>query len=85
MPIPRFEIQSTSKCVAPALPPERAAASPAASPLSGEVDGPRGPAGATPGLFPQMAHLQSMVGLVWRSVVLWLFTVALLSLANVLG
>jgi adenosylcobinamide-phosphate synthase len=32
-----------------------------------------------------MAHLQSMVGLVWRSVVLWLLTVALLSLANVLG
>jgi hypothetical protein len=26
-----------------------------------------------------------MVGLVWRSVVLWLLTVALLSLANVLG
>ena len=31
------------------------------------------------------AHLQSMVGLVWRSVVLWMLLVALLTLANVLG
>jgi adenosylcobinamide-phosphate synthase len=42
-------------------------------------------AGSTPGMPPQMGHLQSMVGLVWRSVVLWLLLVALLSLANVLG
>lgn len=41
--------------------------------------------GSTPGVPPQMAHLQSMVGLVWRSVVLWILLVALLSLANVLG
>ncbi len=31
------------------------------------------------------AHLQSMVGLVWRSVVLWMLLLALLTLANVLG
>jgi adenosylcobinamide-phosphate synthase len=30
-------------------------------------------------------HLQSMVGLVWRSVALWMLVVALLTLANVLG
>lgn len=42
-------------------------------------------AGATPGVAPQMGHLQSMVGLVWRSVVLWMLMVALLTLANVLG
>ena len=42
-------------------------------------------AGPTPGLAPQLAHLQSVVGLVWRSVVLWLLLAALLSLANVLG
>lgn len=36
-------------------------------------------------LPPQAGHLQSMVGLVWRSVVLWLLLVALLTLANVLG
>lgn len=41
--------------------------------------------GSTPGAPAQMAHLQSMVGLVWRSVVLWMLLVALLSLANVLG
>lgn len=34
---------------------------------------------------PQAGHLQSMVGLVWRSVVLWMLLVALLTLANVLG
>jgi adenosylcobinamide-phosphate synthase len=34
---------------------------------------------------PQAGHLQSMVGLVWRSVVLWMLMVALLTLANVLG
>jgi adenosylcobinamide-phosphate synthase len=33
----------------------------------------------------QAAHLDSVVGLVWRSVVLWLLLVALLTLANVLG
>lgn len=41
--------------------------------------------GSTPGLLPQQAHLQSIVALVWRSVVLWMLLVALLSLANVLG
>jgi adenosylcobinamide-phosphate synthase len=34
---------------------------------------------------PHAGHLQSMVGLVWRSVVLWMLLVALLTLANVLG
>jgi len=42
-------------------------------------------AGATAGLTPQNAHLQSVVALVWRSVVLWMLLVALLSLANLLG
>lgn len=64
--------------------PERAAAPPAVA-QPPDDDGLGGPSGATAGLAPQQAHLQSMVGLVWRSVVLWLLTVALLSLANVLG
>jgi adenosylcobinamide-phosphate synthase len=42
-------------------------------------------AGLTAGAPPQVGHLQSLVGLVWRSVVLWMLLVALLSLANVLG
>lgn len=41
--------------------------------------------GSTAGVPPQLGHLQSVVGLVWRSVVLWMLLVALLSLANVLG
>jgi adenosylcobinamide-phosphate synthase len=41
--------------------------------------------GSTAGAPPQLGHLQSVVGLVWRSVVLWMLLVALLSLANVLG
>ena len=41
--------------------------------------------GSTAGVPPQPAHLQSVVGLVWRSVVLWMLLLALLSLANVLG
>ncbi len=35
--------------------------------------------------LPQAAHLQSVVGLVWRSVVLWMLLVALLTLANLVG
>ena len=42
-------------------------------------------AGSTAGMPPQVGHLQSVVGLVWRSVVLWMLLVALLSLANVVG
>jgi adenosylcobinamide-phosphate synthase len=33
----------------------------------------------------QAGHLQSVVGLVWRSVVLWMLLAALLSLAHLLG
>ena len=48
----------------------------------GEIEG---SLGSTQGLPPQPGHLQSIVGLVWRSVVLWLLLLALLTLANVLG
>ena len=41
--------------------------------------------GSTGGDPPQMAHLRSVVGLVWRSVVLWMLLVALLTLANLVG
>ncbi len=40
---------------------------------------------STPGLTPELGHLRSVVGLVWRSVVLWMLLVALLSLANLIG
>ena len=32
---------------------------------------------------PQLAHLGSVVGLVWRSVVLWMLLLALLTLARI--
>ena len=41
--------------------------------------------GSTTGAVPEMAHLRSVVGLVWRSVVLWMLLLALLSLANLVG
>ena len=40
---------------------------------------------ATPGREPELAHLRSIVGLVWRSVVLWMVLMALLTLARLLG
>jgi adenosylcobinamide-phosphate synthase len=40
---------------------------------------------STPGRTPEMAHLPSVVGLVWRSVVLWMVLLALLTLARLLG
>ena len=41
--------------------------------------------GSTTGVPPQLAHLQSIVALVWRSVVLWMLLLALLTLANLVG
>ena len=41
--------------------------------------------GSTPGASPVLGHLRSVVGLVWRSVVLWMLLLALLSLANLIG
>ncbi len=40
---------------------------------------------STPGREPELAHLRSVVGLVWRTVVMWLVLLALLTLARLLG
>ena len=40
---------------------------------------------STAGRAPEAAHLRSIVGLVWRSVVLWMVLLALLTLARLLG
>ena len=40
---------------------------------------------STAGREPEVAHLRSVVGLVWRSVVLWMVLLALLTLARLLG
>lgn len=42
-------------------------------------------AGSTPGATPQLRHLNHFVRLIWRSVVLWMLLLALLSLANLVG
>ena len=42
-------------------------------------------AGSTPAAEPQIGHLDSVVGLVWRSVVLWMLLLALLTLAHLIG
>jgi adenosylcobinamide-phosphate synthase len=52
---------------------------------SGAAPGTASAAGSTPGADPQMGHLDSVVGLVWRSVVLWMLLLALLTLANLIG
>jgi len=36
-------------------------------------------------LGDRLAHLRSVVGLVWRSVVMWMVLLALLTLARLLG
>jgi len=40
---------------------------------------------STPGREPELGHLASLVGLVWRCVVLWVLLLALLTLARLLG
>jgi adenosylcobinamide-phosphate synthase len=45
--------------------------------------GPQEQSGA--GQTPQPVHLRAVVGLVWRTVVMWMVFLALLSLARLLG
>ncbi|HSV69805.1 MAG TPA: CobD/CbiB family protein [Methylibium sp.] len=52
---------------------------------AGAAAGDADAAGSTPGLTPELGHLRSIVGLVWRSVVLWMLLLALLTLANLIG
>jgi adenosylcobinamide-phosphate synthase len=47
--------------------------------------GERGAPSASGRQEPEQAHLRSIVGLVWRSVVLWMVLLALLTLARLLG
>lgn len=50
-----------------------------------EIDADMGDSDATPGREPEVSHLRSVVGLVWRSVVVWMLLLALLTLARLLG
>jgi adenosylcobinamide-phosphate synthase len=49
------------------------------------VDADIGDSASTPGREPEVGHLRSVVGLVWRSVVVWMLLLALLSMARLLG
>lgn len=40
---------------------------------------------STPGRTPDVAHFAQVVGLVWRTVIMWLVLVALLTMANLVG
>ena len=53
--------------------------------LAGNASTLDGTTQATPGREPEVAHLRSIVGLVWRTVVLWMVLLALLTLAKLLG
>ena len=44
-----------------------------------------GPGTAATGLEPEVGHLRTVVGLVWRTVVMWMILLALLTLARLLG
>lgn len=65
---------------APGVTPERSRTFDAGATGDGAAEG-----STTEGDPPQMGHLRSVVGLVWRSMVLWMLLVALLTLANLLG
>lgn len=55
------------------------------APLYGDDNEWEAAPGVTPGREAEVAHLRSVVGLVWRSVVVWMLLLALLSLARLLG
>ena len=50
-----------------------------------EMDADLGDSDSTPGVAPEVGHLRSVVGLVLRSVVVWMLLLALLTLARLLG
>jgi len=59
----------------------RLQATDAGSPVQASPD----PAPAASGQTPELAHLAVIVGLVWRTVVMWIVLLALLTLARLLG
>ena len=67
-----------------ALQPAFAASGPATFQATGPAE-PMVDTASTPGREAEIAHLRSIVGLVWRSVVLWMVLLALLTLARLLG
>lgn len=58
-----------------------------ASQVAADANTPSAQIGSAPtaGRDPELAHLRSVVGLVWRTVVVWMLLLALLTLARLLG
>jgi adenosylcobinamide-phosphate synthase len=54
-------------------------------PSSPEDEDPGVASSSTPGRVPEMGHFAQVVGLVWRTVIMWLVLVALLTMANLVG
>ena len=81
IPPPSAITQCTDAMLRPCATALVAALSAIVSPATGDA----GADGSTTGEAPQLGHLRSVVGLVWRSVVLWMLLVALLTLANLVG
>jgi adenosylcobinamide-phosphate synthase len=58
----------------------------ALQPNNDEKDNPQTPGStSTPGRAPDVAHFAQVVGLVWRTVIMWLVLIALLTMANLMG
>lgn len=75
-------LAATSGAINIRLGMQASSAASAVDSVAGVIEGfPAAPSGRE----PQAAHLRSIVGLVWRSVVLWMVLLALLTLARLLG
>jgi adenosylcobinamide-phosphate synthase len=58
----------------------------ALQPAADSVPPPETPdSSSTPGRVASVAHFAQVVGLVWRTVIMWLVLVALLTMANLVG
>jgi adenosylcobinamide-phosphate synthase len=68
-----------------ALQPVFSPSSPASFQAAGPGVDPSAGTASTPGREAELGHLRTIVGLVWRSVVLWMVLLALLTLARLLG
>jgi adenosylcobinamide-phosphate synthase len=44
-----------------------------------------GSSSSTPGRIASLSHFAQVVGLVWRTVIMWLLLLALLTMANLVG
>jgi adenosylcobinamide-phosphate synthase len=63
----------------------RLGGAPLQAPSESEKDDASPGSTSTPGRVPEVTHFAQVVGLVWRTVIMWLVLVALLTMANLMG